>query len=126
MGLMGMSRQRVKHVLDGKEMVESSDTDEDTGDEVEVEKMKNVSDIEEESPREVGEQSVVSQDPTGATSLKKTNRIKFKEDETIKKVILTSDKRKEKKDEDPKKKSEEEEKDKDKGKTLMELLELEM
>merc|ERR1719402_539613 len=68
--LMGMSRQRVKHVLDGKEMVESSDTDEDTGDEVEVEKMKDVSDIEDETSREVGEQSVVSQDPAGATSLK--------------------------------------------------------
>merc|ERR1712076_325355 len=93
------------------------------------EKEKEVSDMGDDGNVEVGEQSVVSQDPAGATSLKKTHRIKFKDDEPVKKVVLNSDKRKgekekEKKEEDSKKKSEEEEKDK--GKTLMELLELEM
>merc|ERR1712012_230333 len=70
---------------------------------------------------EAEEQSVVNSDPSAATSLKKSHRIKFKEDEVVKKVVL-SDKRGERVRDKEKSVPKEEEK----GKTLMELLELEM
>merc|ERR1711874_526309 len=136
--LMGMSKQRIRHVLEGKEMEDSSDTDEESDDEVgEAEKDKEQEDIGDDQggrsseerddvKEEAEEQSVVSSDPSAATSLKKSHRIKFKEDEVVKKVVL-SDKRGERvRDKEKSVPKEEEKGEKDKGKTLMELLELEM
>ena len=72
------------------------------------------------------EHSVVSSDPSAATSLKKSHRIKFRDEEAVKKVVL-ADKRGEKvKEKEGSVHKEEEKEEKDKGKTLMELLELEM
>ena len=119
-------------------MEDSSDTDEESDDEVgEVEKDKEQEDIgndqgcrsseeRDDGKEEAEEQSVVSSDPSAATSLKKSHRIKFKEDEVVKKVVL-SDKRGERvRDKEKSVPKEEEKGEKDKGKTLMELLELEM
>merc|ERR1712012_1116708 len=96
--LMGMSKQRIRHVLEGKEMEDSSDTDEESDDEVgEAEKDKEQEDFgndqggrsseeRDDGKEEAEEQSVVSSDPSAATSLKKSHRIKFKEDEVVKKL----------------------------------------
>ena len=69
---------------------------------------------------------MVSSDPSAATSLKKSHRIKFRDEEAVKKVVL-ADKRGEKvREKEGSVHKEEEKEEKDKGKTLMELLELEM
>ena len=128
----------IRHVLEGKEMEDSSDTDEESEDEVansqtrdkkeELEEGDGEGDERSSEEREGAEElSVVNSDPSAATSLKKSHRIKFRDEEAVKKVVL-ADKRgekvKEKKDGSVQK--EEEKEEKDKGKTLMELLELEM
>ena len=120
-------------------MEDSSDTDEESEDEVansetrdKEEKLEEGAEDERSSEERDGgkaeEHSVVSNDPSAATSLKKSHRIKFRDEEAVKKVVL-ADKRGEKvkdKKEGSVQKEEEKEGDKDKGKTLMELLELEM
>merc|ERR1712130_191622 len=67
--------------------------------------------------------SVVSEDPGAATKLQKVHRINFGKKE-VSKVVLTADKKRERKEGSVQKEDEKEKKEK--GKTLMELLELEM
>ena len=103
--LLGISKKRVQHVLAGQEMLESSDTDEDSDGE-------KVS--EEDVSREAS--SVVNKDPEAATSLKKVHKIGIKQADDSKKGAEGSSK----------KQSEAEDTEGEEGKTLMELLELEM
>ena len=112
-----MSKKRVLCTLNGQEMVDSSDTDDDDDQLSDgAGKEERDSESEEEEGRTRGESSV-SQDPSAATSLKKVHRIKIaKKSQT--KIVLKGDKGR-----NDKEKHKEGE---DKGKTLMELLELEM
>ena len=127
-------------MLEGKEMEDSSDTDEESEDgggadlntERDKEEKEEVDDRDERSSEERDEKeeteelSKVSSDPSAATSLKKSHRIKFRDEEAVKKVVL-ADKRGEKvKEKEGSVSKEEEKEEKDNGKTLMELLELEM
>merc|ERR1712226_1144989 len=82
--LMGMSKQRIRHVLEGKEMEDSSDTDEESEDEVANSQSRDKKEELEEGDgdersseeREGAEElSVVNSDPSAATSLKKSHRI---------------------------------------------------
>jgi len=135
--LIGMSKKRISCVLAGQEMVESSDTDDDSdinsddtdiGDNgresVELRKAGGDRSGEDEDLKE--KKSVVSEDPGAATRLQKVNRINFGKKE-VAKVVLSGDKKKRERKESEKREGSEGKKDKgEKGKTLMELLELEM
>ena len=120
-----MSKKRVLCTLAGQEMLDSSDTEDDDDQLSDNDPalrrssrkhdQDSESDVEDEV-RTRGESSV-SQDPNAATSLKKVHRIKIaKKPQT--KIVLKGEKNKSEKE----KKEDSEEK----GKTLMELLELEM
>ena len=120
-----MSKKRVLCTLAGQEMLDSSDTEDDDDQLSDNDPalrrssrkhdQDSASDVEDEV-RTRGESSV-SQDPNAATSLKKVHRIKIaKKPQT--KIVLKGEKNKSEKE----KKEDSEEK----GKTLMELLELEM
>ena len=125
-------------MLEGKEMEDSSDTDEESeGEEAANSETRDKEEKLEEGDGDEGERSseereggkaeelsVVNNDPSAATSLKKSHKIKFRDEEAVKKVVL-ADKRGEKVRE-KKEGSVQKEEEKDKGKTLMELLELEM
>merc|ERR1712098_367818 len=128
--LIGMSKKRISCVLAGQEMVESSDTDDDSdanSDDTDVEDTGRVSaeprkpSLEEAELRE--KKSVVSEDPGAATKLQKVHRINFGKKE-VSKVVLTADKKRERKESEKREGSEGNKGEK--GKTLMELLELEM
>ena len=120
-----MSKKRVLCTLTGQEMLDSSDT-EDDDDQLSdndpalrrsSKKHDQNSDSEVEDEVRTRGESSVSQDPNAATSLKKVHRIKIaKKPQT--KIVLKGEKNKSEKE----KKEDSEEK----GKTLMELLELEM
>ena len=130
-----MSKKRISCVLAGQEMVESSDTDDDSDvntddtdvgdngrDSAEPRKSGgNRSDSDEEM-KDV--KSVVSEDPGAATRLKKTNRINFGKKE-VTKVVLSGERKRGERRVSEKRESSEGNKG-EKGKTLMELLELEM
>merc|ERR1719486_476009 len=106
-------------------MEDSSDTDEESDDEVgEAEKDKEQEDIgddqggrsseeRDDGKEEAEELSVVSNDPSAATSLKKSHRIKFRDEEAVKRGEKVREK-------EGSVHKEEEKEEKDKGKTLME------
>merc|ERR1712025_154144 len=98
------------HVLAGKEMVESSDTDDDSD-------ADPTSDNEIESK---GSSSVVNKHLDGATTLKKVHKIEIKQTDPNRRNFDTSSER------PSKKQSDQEDTEGEEGKTLMELLELEM
>merc|ERR1711913_113871 len=144
---IGMSKNRIQCTIAGKEMEESSNTDtDDEDDDMEVEGGDGRAEYREEEKEDVSEsdeenegkctQSTVSKDPRAATSLKRTQRIAFgkKVDEPEKKkVILSTGKttiHERIKGKSPKPEAKPtgsgETVGEEKGKTLMELLELEM
>merc|ERR1711913_262574 len=144
---IGMSKNRIQCTIAGKEMEESSNTDtDDEDDDMEVEGGDGRAEYREEEKEDVSEsdeenegkctQSTVSKDPRAATSLKRTQRIAFgkKVDEPEKKkVILSTGKttiHERVKGKSPKPEAKPtgsgETVGEEKGKTLMELLELEM
>merc|ERR1711874_932766 len=138
--LIGMSKKRIQCVIAGKEMAESSNTDTDDEDDMDADngdgrgEYERESDESEEQKEERGPQSTVSQDPRAATSLKRTQKIAFGnkgEEAPKKKVILSTGKttvheRVKGKSPKPETKPAGEVVGEEKGKTLMELLELEM
>eukprot|EP00092_Neocalanus_flemingeri_P029154 GFUD01031643.1.p1 GENE.GFUD01031643.1~~GFUD01031643.1.p1 ORF type:complete len:1246 (+),score=549.28 GFUD01031643.1:40-3777(+) len=140
--LIGMSKKRISCVLAGQEMVESSDTDDDTDintDDTDIgETGRDSADPRNESGNRSdsdddmkGVKSVISEDPGAATRLKKTQRINFGKKE-VTKVVLSGDRKRGEKRESERRESEREKRETsegskgEKGKTLMELLELEM
>ena len=128
--LIGMSKKRVLCTIAGQEMVDSSDTeDDDISDsevlnankkKVEVNEDQEEVDSEEEKKKNRGESSV-SNDPQAATNLKKVHKIKISKKDANKIVLKGGERKKKEKDS-----GKNEDVGEEKGKTLMELLELEM
>jgi len=118
--LIGMSKRRLQHVLAGQEMLESSGSDSDTEDENKAGDSDSDNDA---------FQSIVK-NSDGKGTVKRTHKIAFGKKEAevpVKKVILSvgNNVAKDQEKEKPKKEEAKEEEG-EHGRTLMELLELEM
>ena len=124
-----MSKKRVLCTIAGQEMVDSSDTEDDDISDTEVLNANKKKPESNENREEAGSddekknrgESSVSNDPQAATNLKKVHKIKISKKDASKVVLKSGERKKKEKDS-----SKNEEVGEEKGKTLMELLELEM